>query len=303
VTRILIDEDTLDGVRLTVVIACLNGERTLGRQLDALLRQTVDVWWEIVVSDNGSSDGSREIVETYAARNDSVRLVDSSAQRGLAHARNVGASAARGRDLAFCDQDDEVAPGWASAMLAALDQHDFVAGALEHDRLNEPWTIAVRGRPQAEGLLEYPELEYLPFAFGCTLGVRRALHEAIGGFDPSFTNGCEDADYCWRMQRLGHELAFVPEAVTHYRFRADLAGIYRQARDYGRSEARLYAKHRALGLPRLRHPWLRALRAWASTLRSSLTPVTRSRRAAALWRLGQRVGRLTGSLHHRVLLP
>jgi GT2 family glycosyltransferase len=295
--------NTLDGPRLSVVIACLNGERTLAHQLEALLGQVVDSKYEIVVSDNGSHDSSRDIVEAYSAETDQVRLVDSSGRRGLAHARNVGATAAHGRDLAFCDQDDEVSAGWAAAMVASLDRHQFVAGALEHDRLNEPWAIAVRGRPQADDLLKYPEFEHLPFGFGCTLGVRRELHETIGGFDLRFTKGCEDADYCWRMQGLGHTLVFVPGAVTHYRFRTDLSGIYRQARDYGEAEALLYAKHRRLGLPRLRHPGRTAVRAWASTARSVLTPTSRSQRAVALWRLGQRVGRLRGSVRNRVLLP
>jgi GT2 family glycosyltransferase len=286
-----------------VVIAALNGARTLPRQLDALLDQEVAASWEIVVADNGSTDGSRDIVTAYAERAENVRLVDASDGAGLAHARNAGARAARGRDLAFCDQDDEVADGWAAAMVGALEDHEFVAGALEHDRLNPPWAIAVRGRPQVDGLLRYPEFEdHFAFAFGCTLGVRRALHETIDGFDPRFTKGCEDADYCWRLQAAGHPLVFAPAAVTHYRFRSDVRGIFHQGRAYGESEALLYRKHRALGLRPVRHPWRRGARAWAAAVRSAALPLTREQRAVASWRLGHRIGRLSGSLGNWVLL-
>jgi GT2 family glycosyltransferase len=258
--------------------------------------------WEIVVSDNGSTDGSKELVERYAARSSLIRPVDSSDRTGLSHARNVGVREARGRSVAFCDQDDRVAPGWLVAMTTGLRDHELVAGRLEHDLLNDPWTIEVRGRPQSEQLLEYED-GWLPFAFGCTLGVHAELHERLGGFDETFVNGAEDADYCWRAQSAGAQLILLEEAVTHYRFRHDLGGVYRQARDYGKSEVRLYAKHRPLGLPPARRPARKAARLWAATARAFVRARTRGEFGVAVWLLGQRVGRLRGSLRSRVFLP
>lgn len=282
------------------MIACRNGAATLAEQLDALLAQEAPIEWELIVSDNGSTDGSRELVARYESPR--LRLVDSSDRPGLSHARNVGAREARGGSIAFCDQDDRVATGWLAAMAAALDGHELVAGRLEHDLLNEPWTVEVRGRPQSERLLEY-EQGWPPFAFGCTIGVRKELHERLGGFDESFSSGAEDADYCWRARQAGAELVLVEEALTHYRFRHDLRGVYRQARDYGEGEARLYAKHRPLGLPRARRPLRRAARLWAATGRSFLRARTRGGLGIAVWLLGQRIGRLRGSVRGRVLLP
>lgn len=290
---------------LSVVIACRNGEETLGQQLDALLSQEADRPWELLVSDNGSTDGSRDLVERRRVDFPHLRLVDSSDRPGLAHARNFGARTATGAALAFCDQDDVVASGWVQAMLDALAVHPVVAGRLEHDLLNERWTIDVRGRPQELGLLQYEDAEYLPFVFGCTLGVARDLHERIGGFDETFSKGAEDADYCWRLQRLGYTVALVPEAVTHYRFRHDLRAIYRQARDYGESEALLYSRHRPHGLPPVSRPWRKVSREWLAAAKAlGLAPVRgRAGRAVALWRLGQRVGRARGSIRHGVFFP
>jgi GT2 family glycosyltransferase len=284
------------------VVACFNGAATLGDQLDALLAQDAAVDWEIVVSDNGSTDGSRELVERYAAHSSLVRPAESSDRAGLSHARNVGARQARGRSIAFCDQDDQVAAGWLAAMATGLREHELVAGRLEHDLLNDAWTSEVRGRPQSEELLEYED-GWLPFAFGCTLGVRADLHERLGGFDEAFVKGAEDADYCWRAQRAGAQLILLEDAVTHYRFRHDLGGVYRQARDYGESEVRLYAKHRPLGLPPARRPVWKAGRLWAATGRAFLQARTRGQIGVAVWLLGQRVGRARGSLRSRVLLP
>ena len=109
---------------------------------------------------------------------------------------------------------------------------------------------------------------YFPYAFGCTLGVKAALHNAVGGFDELFTNGCEDADYCWRLQLEGADLVFFWDVVTHYRHRDDLLGIYRQARDYGAAETLLYLKHRPLGLPYVPRPLSKAIREWLATIRA-----------------------------------
>jgi GT2 family glycosyltransferase len=290
---------------LSVVIACKNGEATLGRQLDALLSQQADRPWEVIVSDNGSSDGSRAGVEAYRSRFPHLRLVDSSDRPGLAHARNVGARVAVGDSIAFCDQDDEVAPGWVQAMIDALEAAPLVAGRLEHDHLNEPWAIAVRGRPQEAEPLRYEEEPHLQFVFGCTLGVQRDLHMEIGGFDESFTKGAEDADYCWRLQDRGYSLAFIPAAVTHYRLRHGLLSIYRQARDYGESETLLYARHRSRHLPPIPRPWRKAVRLWLGTGKALAMALVRGRAglALALWAVGQRVGRTRGSVRNRVLFP
>lgn len=289
--------------RLSVVIAALDGAATIEAQLEAILSQAGAVPCEVLVSDNGSTDDTAAIVARYSNRIPSVRLVDSSDSPGVAHARNRGADAASSAVIAFCDQDDVVGAGWLAAMIAALETHEVVAGRLEHDLLNPPWVVEALGRPQADGLIAYEGGGHLPFAFGCTLGVRRELHRALGGFDERFIKGSEDTDYCWRLQLRGHRLAFVPDAVTHYRFRDDLKGLFRQARAYGESEVLLYKKHRALGLARLRRPWRNALRLWLGALRATVRARNPVSRAVAAWNWGQRIGRLTASINYGVLFP
>jgi GT2 family glycosyltransferase len=290
-----------DSVDLSIVMACFNGAPTIREQLDSLLAQETDANYEVVVADNGSRDASREIVAEYARRDPRIRLEDASGRPGLSYARNRGVRASGGRAVAFCDQDDRVGTGWISAMTAAIDAHSFVAGRLEHDLLNELWTIEVRGRPQSDQLLAFETGRWFPFAFGCTLGLERSLHERIGGFDESFPEGAEDADYCWRLQLLGVPLVFVPAAVTHYRFRDTYRGLFRQARAYGRSEVRLYVKHLPLGVPRLQHPLLRGTRQWLGTAKAFARAGTRRRLGVALWLFGLRVGRLRQSVAEGVV--
>jgi GT2 family glycosyltransferase len=287
--------------KLTVVLPCLNGAATLPAQLDSLARQSWDEPWELLVSDNGSTDSTLEVVESYRDRFPALRIVDSSGQRGLAHALNVGVAAATADSVAFVNDDDEVADGWLAAMGRALEEDDLVAGRLEFDKLNEPWTIEVRGRPQADGLAEWGFAEYLPFAFGPTIGVRRQLHDAIGGFDESMVPAAEDMDYCWRLQLEGARFHFVPEAITHYRHRDSLRGLFRQGLAYGEGHALAYRKHRRLGLSRVRGVWRRGLRAWAGLVKRLLLARNRAGLGLFVWHLGLRAGLARGSVKHRVV--
>ena len=203
--------------------------------------------------------------------------------------------------LAFCNDDDEVDERWVEAMAIAIGRHGFVAGRLEHDRLNEPWTLAIRGRPQSDELVSWPLGDYFQYGFSCTLGVRRELHERIGGFDEELRAG-EDMDYCWRLQQLGVELKFAADAVTHYRFRRGLWSTFAQARAYGEANARVYAKHcRPGGLPAIKRPWRRGLRNWARLARRAAGAYSRQGIGLFLWELGWRVGAAKGSLRERVV--
>src|SRR5579864_1647403 len=78
------------GARLSIVIACRNEAETLPKQLDALAAQDWPGWWQVVVVDNGSTDGTAEVARRWADRISNLEVVDASQRRGQAYARNVG---------------------------------------------------------------------------------------------------------------------------------------------------------------------------------------------------------------------
>jgi GT2 family glycosyltransferase len=266
-------------------------------QLEALAGQQWSEPWEVIVSDNGSTDESRLIVEKYRQRMPNLRLVDASDRRGSAYARNIGVQAACGDILAFCDADDEVAPGWVAAMGEALATHDFVAGRLEPDKLNEPWVLKTRRCPQQNGLQIYDYPPYLPHAAGCNLGVKRTLHEAVNGFEESLFI-LNDTDYCWRVQLAGATLHSIPHAVVHYRFRHSMWDIYWQAFGYGMDNVLLYKKYRAYGMPEL--SWSIGAKKWLHLLRNLHRLRRRRYQAAWLWRFAWHLGRVLGSIKYRI---
>lgn len=288
-------------MELSVILPSHNGEETIGAQLEALARQQWPGEWELVFVDNRSTDGTRAMVEAYRDRLPSLSVISAEEKSGIAYALNCGIAASRGTSILICNDDDEVAPGWLAAMGDALRVHEVVAGSLEQERLNENWMIGVRGRPQSDRLPEWGFLPYLPFAFAASIGVRRSLHDAIGGFDEDIAPAAEDMDYCWRLQLAGAEIHFVPNAVTHYRMRSDLPGLWRQAYNYGVGNVLVYRKHRALGLAPAPHPWRVGVRAWLGLGRRLLLAWSKPRFALFVWHLGLRMGMLRASVQHRVV--
>lgn len=224
---------------VSVVVAAYNASRTLGAQLEALAVQQVDVTWDVLVCDNGSTDGTAAVVREAAAQAPEIRLVDASGRRGPAAARNVGARATAASLLAFCDADDVVAPGWLAALVAGLRQADVVAGRSRRPEYNS--------RPDAPvyfswGTYRVPFFPYLDAANAGNLGVRRAAFVDVDGFDESLRTG-EDLDLCWRLQLAGYRLAEEPGAVVTFRNRDGLAASAAQTYAYGAGNRQLAHKY------------------------------------------------------------
>jgi glycosyltransferase involved in cell wall biosynthesis len=283
--------------KLTVVIPARNAAAEIGGQLEALAAQEWSEPWEVVVVDNGSQDRTTEVAESYRDRLPGLLIVDASARAGQAFALNEGVRAASSERIAFCDADDEVAPGWVAAMGEALARYDFVACRSDASKLNEPWVEATReGQPQGR-LSTTSFAPYAPYTGSAGLGVQRSVHDALGGFDESML-ALFDLDYCLRAYERGIELRLVPDALLHYRYRTEFRAIFRQARFYAEHMALVQRRHEDRSA-RPRTPWL--LRGWKPILRALPSVHRRAGRAKLAWHLGWQVGRFVGSARYRVL--
>ncbi len=276
--------------RISVVIPVFNNADVLGDQLRAVSAQAAGGHCEIIVADNGSTDGSRSVAEGWAGPAP-VRVVDASARRGPGAARNIAVAAACGELIVFTDADDVAQPGWLAACVAGLEQTDAVTGAVDFTSLNG---LAPRG-PQDPS----PPLGYLRAGLGTNLAVRRAAFDAVGGFAEQLRVG-EDIDFCWRLQLAGFGLRFVPGAVVAKRGRATGVALARQSIAYGQSDVVLYTRFRAAGMPR--RSW-QTVRSWGWLVARLPTTVRPEGRAEWLRVLFIRLGRLVGCVRYRVLFP
>jgi glycosyltransferase involved in cell wall biosynthesis len=290
-------------MKLSVIIPCLNAEATLAVQLEALAGQKWSELWELIIADNGSTDRSVEIARTFKDRFSSFRIIDASERKKASYPRNAAARAAISDKLAFCDADDEVAPGWVASMGNALDRHDVVYGQFHFDKFNEPRQAELAAKSWKDGLFKG---RFLPGGGTGNLGIRRWVHEAINGFDeclPRF----EDADYFWRLQLEGFGLHYVPEAVVQVRMgrvNPSWSSLYLRFRDGAAANYWHFKRYRHLGMlppPPLTQSmvsWLRVLKSFPSAASQN-----KQKRRVLLTQLAQKTGDLVGQLQGRLTNP
>ena len=281
---------------VSVIIPVRNGEQTLGEELESLTKQTYEGAWEVIVADNGSTDRTRAVCDEWAARLPALRVVDASDRPGSSHARNVGAAAARGSLLAFCDADDVVDEHWLAALVEAALDHDLVGGVQEEGRLNDEVVRRSRGARSQRALVR--PLGFLPFAPTSNLAVWAEVYRTVGGLDIDYPQA-HDVEFSWRAQVSGFDLGHAPDAVVHYRYRSTVKGVAKQAYLTGYDAAQLYRDYRRNGA---RRPSGReTLRRWAACLWRLPLALIPSQRIASVRLLANNAGRLVGSLKFGVL--
>jgi glycosyltransferase involved in cell wall biosynthesis len=284
-------------MKLSIVIPCRNAAATLPLQLDALLAQQWHGDWEVIVADNGSNDDSRSVAASYHGRVPGLRVVDASARQGAAHARNCGVRESKGDFIAFCDADDQVGAGWLAAIAEALARDSLVASRMDYAKLNERLLDGRMSRSQERGLQRIGYPPYWLHAGGSGLGVRRAVHEQVGGFDESLPF-LEDTDYCFRIQQAGYPLVFVTNACIHVRIRPNSRALFHQARSWAQYNVLMNRRYgRGDAIP---HPWKSHVHGWRDLIGCLPRLLSRELRPAWLKSLGTQIGLLEGALRYRV---
>ena len=214
---------------VSVVVPAYNAAATLGEQLEALAAQRYDGDWEVVVVDNGSTDGTADLACRYAGRFPAFSVVDGGPRRGHSVPRNAGAQAARGELLAYCDADDIVAPGWLAAMAEAASHYDLVGGWLDVRPLNDETTRSWHQPWPRDRLRSW----LLPYAVSANLAIWADVLSDLGGWSSEYEAGGEDTELSWRAQLAGYRLGFARDAVVHYRYRSGIWQTARQAYKIG----------------------------------------------------------------------
>ncbi len=277
---------------ISVVLPVRDGMPWLEDQLRALAAQKCDEPWEVMVVDNGSTDGSRELAVKWAEEYERFHLVDASAEEGASAARNSGVRAASGELVAFCDADDVVHAGWLASCVAALRNADVVAGVFDFWSLNGI-------RPSRSTPAAFRQLGFLPAGLGANLAVRRSTFEAVGGFTEELLPG-EDIDLCWRLQLEGYRFRIARNAIVSKRARSKFDEVFEQASAYGRTAPILYRRYRSVGAHR---DLVGALKSWIWLAMSIPLLLRPSRRIEWARTAGMRLGRLDGSIRERVFFP
>ena len=185
---------------VSIVTPCFNVRRYVGAAVESLLAQT-HARWEAIVVDDGSTDGTAEIVSAFA--DPRVRLIRQP-NKGVSAARNCGIKAAHGDAILFLDADDWLAPDALARLVAVLDRPDIVAAYGAFCFVTEDGARVVRHKtgPFPDGdIVERLLVENL-FANGGHLLIRARTVRAIGCFRDDLRFG-EDWEYWCRLALAG----------------------------------------------------------------------------------------------------
>lgn len=248
-------------MRVSVIVINRNREKLLRRCLESLFRQTFTDF-EIVVVDNGSTDGSRDAVRGVVTPCCPLRLVELEGNRGFAAGCNAGIREAQGELIALLNNDAEAEPGWLQALVKAMETSSRVGmcaskilfwGTEVLDKVGHLMYLdgQNRGRGTGEldrGQFDRPEETFFPD--GCAALYRRRMLEEVGGFDERFFAYGDDADLGLRGRWLGWKCLYVPEAVVFHHHSAT-SGRFSPQKVYWIERNRLWLAVKNFPLPLL----------------------------------------------------
>ncbi|GFP29558.1 rhamnosyltransferase [Candidatus Hakubella thermalkaliphila] len=238
--------------RVSVIIPNLNGREYLKDCLDSLYVLNYDLdQIEIIVVDNGSTDGSVEFVQKSYPQ---VMLIPNKENIGFAPANNLGARQAWGEYVAFLNNDTRVDADWLKELVDAiyLDDEvvccgsrvlswdgktiDFVGSMLNFE--GKGFQIDY-GKPVREGEHDVPR--YYLFVNGGAMLVRRDVFLDVGGFDEDFFAYYEDVDFGWRLWVMGYKVLWNPKSVVYHRHHGTSDRFGGEKRRFHMEQNALYA--------------------------------------------------------------
>jgi GT2 family glycosyltransferase len=248
---------------------------------------------EILVLDNASRDGSAEAVR---AQGRDIRLIERERRAGKAANDSTLLAEAKGRFCLLLNEDSELRPGAAAALLAALegDPEAGAAGARLLDSSGAPvpcaWRFPGVGTALAGALFLHRLLTVqsrgtatrrVDWAQSSALLVRREAAEEVGYLDPDFFVYYDECDFCKRLAEAGHPTLFVPaaEAVHHDQLSTDLSAGLPRIVEFHRNRDLYMRKHHSAAAALA----VRLLTAWAYALRA-LAAIVVPRRPARVYR-------------------
>jgi N-acetylglucosaminyl-diphospho-decaprenol L-rhamnosyltransferase len=258
---------------LSIVIVSYNTRDDLMRCLESLHATPPRAMHDIVVVDNGSTDGSTDAVRRFP----DVRVLESGGNVGFARANNLGIRATASVNVLVLNSDTIVPAGAIDRLLAELDANPDVAvvgprivdgqgrAELSFGRMMTPFNEFRQKRLGRGPVDELTRTRAYPdWVSAACLLVRRADAEAAGLFDERYFMYTEDVDFCAAIRARGRKILFAPEIeIVHLRGRSAATAPRETSAAYRRSQLAFYQKHNPRWAPWLRlYLWLRGIE-WA----------------------------------------
>lgn len=196
---------------------------------------------KIIIVDDGSIDGTEEYLKE---KNPEMLYLKNDVNKGPAYCRNLALTYCQGKYVVTLDDDVVLTPQWLRAMVGVLECNPDIgicASKLiflgDSNKLNSAGGGANRfGQMYDIGIFQearkYNAQRDVVFACSAAMVFRRRLYQKIGGFDPTYFYGFEDADFGWRANIAGYRVRYIPEAVAYHQMSRSVNRWNEERRDF-----------------------------------------------------------------------
>jgi GT2 family glycosyltransferase len=248
---------------LSIIIVSHNARADLVRCLESMHSSPPTISHEIVVVDNGSTDGSLDAVRRWP----NVRAIEAGSNAGFARANNLALRATTSANVLLLNSDTIVPAGAIDDLVAELDRDPSVAvvgprlvdgngrAELSFGRMIGPLNEMRQKRLSRSDAVDRltRQRRYPDWVSGACLLARRADADAVGGLDERFFMYTEDVDFCAAIRARGRRILYAPEIeVVHLRGRSAASAPAATQAAYRRSQVAFYEKHHPLWAPVLK---------------------------------------------------
>jgi glycosyltransferase involved in cell wall biosynthesis len=222
-------------MKFTFIVPMLNEERNIGRCLESILQLNIPKnEYEVIAVDNGSTDNTCFIVESFANRMN-LQLLEIP-EVNISGLRNSGALRSKGDYLGFIDADCTVPHDWVDHIMDYLQRPDIGVVGCTYKVPSSSW-VALAWDLKNEKRRRLGEVSFVP-AGGLAVSKKNFLR--IKGFDERLVTN-EDCDLCFRLKRANKKIWSVPHAaVTHWGVPKTLREFFRRQRWHGKDVLKVF---------------------------------------------------------------
>ena len=230
--RIMLDKKT--DPLVSIVVINYNAKEYLESCLNSVLNSDYPNF-EVIIVDNGSEDGSLEFLEEISKSKPNINVIKNEENLGPSAARNQGIKIAKGKYVAFLDNDTRVRPLWLKEAIKVfeadpkigacqckliLDDTDNIIDCVGEYLGQYGFLVHVVTPGEEKDVGQYDIIIEIFAAKSAGMIARKDVLNKIGGFDDDYFIYMEESDLCWRIWLLGYKVTLIPNSIVYHRFGA-----------------------------------------------------------------------------------
>lgn len=214
---------------VSVIVVNYNGKDFLDRCLSSLLMTDYSNF-EVILVDNGSSDGNLDFVKDKFGHNPRLKTIKNTVNLGFAEANNIGIRHAQGKYVVLLNNDTVVAKRWLTELVKVMENDIRIAAAQSKLLLMDHPTrydcaggfLDHSGGTYARGQFaldtgQYEKIEEIFACKGAAMILRRGVLRTVGLLDSAYFFYYEETDLCWRIWLAAYKVVFVPSSVVYHK--------------------------------------------------------------------------------------